>query len=477
MKKTLKYKTLFYGASKYATVFVTLLTTAILSRILEPSEFGVVSVITVFTAFFSILADLGLGTAIIQNKTLTDEEVNDIFNFSVYIALALGIIFAVLGVPVAWFYENVIYKKICLILGVSVFFNAVNIIPNALLMKRKQFAVVGKRLILTATITGGITIILALRGFSYYALVFQSVFQSIFIFIWNYLSTKVCFRLSFRMISVRKVRQFSFYQFSYNFINYFARNLDNLLIGKVMGNDNLGYYDKGYKLMMYPVQNLTYVINPIIHPILSDFQNNKKYIYTSYLKIVRVLSLLGVFITIFCFWGSEEIIVLFFGRQWTKSIMLFRMLSLSVWPQLVSTSAGSVYQSTGNTKLMFQSGIIHFTMTILMIILGVRTGNLTILAVFVSVSLYIRFFVDYYFLVSCNFKLSYKEFLKTFKYEVVIITVLTITLLIFDSIIKFDSLILNLCIKGVVLGTVYIFLLFITGQFKVFKVILISLNS
>lgn len=477
MKKTLKYKTLFYGISKYATVFVTLLTTAILSRILEPSEFGVVSVITVFTAFFSILADLGLGTAVIQNKTLTDEEVNDIFNFSVYIALVLGIVFAILGIPIAWFYENEVYKNICLILGVAVFFNAINIIPNALLMKRKQFALVGKRLILVATITGVITIVLALKGFSYYSLVFQSVFQSIFIFAWNYLSTKVHFRLFFKMASVRKVRQFSFYQFSYNFINYFARNLDNLLIGKVMGNESLGYYDKGYKLMMYPVQNLTYVINPIIHPILSDYQNDKKYIYISYLKIVRVLSLLGVFITAVCFWGSEEIILLFFGRQWSKSIMLFRMLSLSVWPQLVSTSAGSIYQSTGNTKLMFKSGIIHFTMTILMIILGIRTGNLVTLAIFVSASLYIRFFVDYYFLISRNFKFSYKEFLNTFKYEAVIITVLIIMSFILDPITKFKSLIINLCLKGMILGATYILLLFVTGQFKVLKIILKNINS
>ena len=54
MQKSLKHETVFYGISKYANVFVTLLTTSILSRILNPSEFGVVSVVTVFTAFFTI---------------------------------------------------------------------------------------------------------------------------------------------------------------------------------------------------------------------------------------------------------------------------------------------------------------------------------------------------------------------------------------------------------------------------------------
>ena len=122
MKKSLKYNTLFYGLSKYTTVFVTLLTTAVLSRILSPTEFGIVSVITVFTAFFSILADLGLGTAIIQNKTLSDNEIDDIFSFSVFVALFLGIAFGMLGMPISWFYENALYKKICLLLSISVFF-------------------------------------------------------------------------------------------------------------------------------------------------------------------------------------------------------------------------------------------------------------------------------------------------------------------------------------------------------------------
>lgn len=466
MKKTLRYETIFYGISKYATVCVTLLTTSILSRILTPSEYGIVSVITVFTAFFSILADLGLGTAVIQNKTLSDVEIDDIFSFSVWMALIFGVSFALLGFPIAWFYNNLIYKKICLFLSVSVIFNAVNIIPNAILMKNKKFVLVGKRLIIAALATGAIAIIMAMTGFSYYALIFQSVFQSIFIFFWNWINTKVRFRLKIKIQSIQKVRDFSFYQFAYNFINYFARNLDNLLVGKVMGSENLAYYDKGYRLMMYPVQNLTYVINPVVHPILSEYQKDKKFIYQSYLKIVRILSLIGVFITFLCFWGSKEIILIFFGNQWNAAIPIFRMLSLSVWPQLISTSAGSIYQSTGNTKLMFKSCIVHFSITILLIIIGVCTGDLKTVALLVTASLYMRFFVDYYFLIVKNFKYSMWDFLVTFRYETVIALGLLAAIIVADKYIIFENIIFSLMSKGLVLGIVYIVMIVITGQYR-----------
>lgn len=464
MYKSLKHETIFYGISKYTNVFVTLLTTSVLSRILNPSEFGVVSVVTVFTAFFSVLSDMGLGAAVIQNKTLSENEINDIFSFSIYMALGLGILFALLGAPISVFYGDPVYRKVCLLLSVSVLFNAANIIPNAVLMKHKLFRSVGKRLIFASVFSGIVAIVLALGGFGYYAIIAQSVFQAIFIFLWNVVKTSLKFHLRFHFESVKRVRQYSFYQFLYSIINYFARNLDNLLIGKVLGSESLAYYDKGYRLMMYPVQNLTYVINPIVHPVLSEYQNNKKYIYTSYMKIVRVLSLMGVFLSFFCFWASEEIVMIFFGSQWADSVPVFRLLSLSVWPQLVSTSAGSIYQSTGNTKLMFKSGAVHFTTTILLILLGVFSGSLNTVALFVAVSLYLRFFIDYYVLVVKDFGYKYITFLKEFRSDLIIMLAMILMIFAGNMLIDVDGILWSLILKALMLGVVFLAAAVLTGQ-------------
>lgn len=463
MQKSLKHETVFYGISKYANVFVTLLTTSILSRILTPSEFGVVSVVTVFTAFFAILSDMGLGTAVIQNKSLTEDETSDIFSFSVYAALVLGVVFLLLGMPVSWFYGDKVYLRICVLLSLSVFFNAVNIIPNAVLMKNKRFGLVGKRLIAVSVATGVIAIAMALAGFSFYAIVFQSIFQAFFIFLWNYWNTRLKFRFRFNGESIQKVRQYSSYQFSYSLINYFARNLDNLLIGKVLGSVSLAYYDKGYRLMMYPVQNLTYVINPILHPVLSDYQNNKAYIYDAYMKVVRILSLLGVFISFYCFWASEEIIMVFFGSQWADSVPVFRLLSLSVWPQLVSTSAGSIYQSTGNTKLMFKSGTIHFSTAIALIVVGVFSGDLIVVALLVAVSLYLRFFIDYYFLIVKGFGYSYRVFLREFRADILIMCAMLCAIAAGQNL-PLDGILWSLIVKALILGSVYFAVAALTGQ-------------
>ena len=406
---------------------------------------------------------MGLGTAVIQNKSLTDDDVTDIFSFSVYVALALGAVFLILGIPVAWFYGDPIYLRICALLSISVFFNAVNIIPNAVLMKSKRFAMVGKRLITVSVSTGLIAIAMALAGFSFYAIVFQSIFQALFVFLWNYWNTKLKFRFRFDWSGIRKVQRYSTYQFSYSLINYFARNLDNLLIGKVLGSVSLAYYDKGYRLMMYPVQNLTYVINPILHPILSDYQHDKRYIYNAYMKVVRILSLMGVFISLYCFWASEEIVLFFFGDQWHEAVPVFRLLSLSVWPQLVSTSAGSIYQSTGNTELMFRSGTVHFSTTIILIVLGVASRKLETVALLVAISLYLRFFIDYYVLIVKGFEYDYRCFLKSFCGDIVILCVLILTVVLGQNLMV-RGILHGLAMKAMILGGVFLTTAMLTGQ-------------
>lgn len=463
MKKALKQETIFYGVAKYANVFVTLLTSSVLARILSPAEFGVVSVVTVFTAFFAILSDMGLGTAVIQNKSLNCREIEDIFSFSVYIAAGLGILFALLGFFIVRFYDDTIYYDICMILSISVFFNAANVVPNAILMKEKRFKLVGKRLIVVSILTGVIAVSMALGGCSYYSIVFQSVIQGFLIFTWNYWNTKIKFHFFYHKESINLIKNYSSYQFFYSLINYFARNLDNLLIGKMLGSVSLAYYDKGYRLMMYPVQNLTYVINPILHPILSEYQNDKKYIYISYTKVVRILSLIGVFISFACFCCSQEIILLFFGNQWHASVPIFRILSLSVWPQMVSTSAGSIYQSSGNTKLMFKSGKVHFGLAIVLIVLGVLWGDLKLIAILVALSLYLRFFIDYYYLIVCNFKIKYSQFLLEFRVDVFIAVVLFATSCILNKV-RIESIIISLGIKVGILSVLYLLLLIGTKQ-------------
>ncbi|MGN0677104.1 MAG: lipopolysaccharide biosynthesis protein [Ruminococcus sp.] len=469
---SIKKATLINAVSKYGKVLMNLVFTAVLSRLLSPNDYGVVAIVTVFTSFFNILADMGLGSAVVQNKELTDDEVNDIFSYSCYQGIMLAVFFCMLSVPISFFYKNKVYLSICSILSVSVLFNTLNMIPNAVLMKNKKFMTVAVRNIIATLVTGGVTILLAFLGFKYYSLVFQSVTSSFVVFIWNLKGVHLKFRFRYNKASIDKVKNFSRYQFAYNIVNYFSRNVDNILIGKIMGDEKLAYYSKGYTLMLYPIQNLTFVISPVLHPILSDHQNDKNYIYNKYIKVTKLLSLLGVFISAFCFSASREIVLIMYGNQWENAVLCFKILSLSVFSQIVSSTAGSIFQSLGKTKLMFKAGIIQMTITVSMIIIGCFLGTIETVAICVTIGLIAKFFIEFGFLVIKGFEYSFARFLKEYIPDIAIFFVLIAESFILNTYIHINSLFLSAILKFVAIAVVYAVLLILLKQTKYLLVIL-----
>lgn len=457
--------------SKYTNVFFQIIFTSILARILTPEDFGIVAVTTVFTTFFLMFADMGVGAAVIQNKSLSNKDVDNIFSFTLYLAVILTVMFALFSIPLSYIYENKVYNSIGIILSFSLFFNTLDIVPNAVLLKRKRFMTIGMRTIIISILSGILTICLALSGFKYYAIAFNSVIIAFFTFLWNIISVPLCPRIKFDKTSIIKIKDFSIFQFSFNLVNYFSRNLDNLLIGKFIGSSALGYYDKGYKLMLYPISILTGVITPVLHPILSDYQDNKRYIFEQYLKVIKILSLIGAFVAAYCFFNAKEIIVIMFGERWINTIPSFKLLALSVWPQIITSSTGSIFQSLGYTRLLFKTGICNSIITVVAIIIGVSFQNINIVALCVTLAYILHFFIAYFILIRFAFENSYLEFLKNMLPDLIVFCI-TFTSLYLASFTKIDNLIFSALFKGLTGGLAYIFGLLITKQYKVLMLLI-----
>lgn len=466
MFRTLKMQTLIYAIAKYASVLVGIIVSAVLSRLLTPADYGIVAVVTVFTMFFSTLCNVGLSTAVVQRRDLNEDEVNDIYSFSVYLSIALMIVFAVCSFPVAAFYNDEIYVPVCMCLSVSVLFNSLNMIPEAVLMRNHRFNLVSVRTVVCAIVSGVIAIIMAFLGFKHYALVAQSIIAGALQYIWNRCNVKLKMKVKFNFEPLKSVSSYSLNQFFYNISNYFAQNLDNLLTGKLIGSEALAYYNKSYTLMRYPVNNIPHAITPILHPILSEHQKDPRYIYEQYIRMVKILSILGAFCTLVCFFAGDELIYIFFGNQWQESIRPFKLLSLCLWAQMVNALAGAIYQSIGRTKEMFHSGIVHISISILGILIGSVARDINVLSLCVSLSLNIKFFVESYFLVKKSFGYKLLEYYKCFFSEWIMTVVIAIIInLLFDFYLPgniISSFVYKLCITSVL----FLVGILITGDYK-----------
>lgn len=464
---SIKKAALLIAVSKYASVVFNILFTMILARLLTPEDYGIVAVTVVFTNFFTILADMGLSNGIIQDKGLTKQDNDGIFLFSVFLGLLLGLVFFCCSFGIASFYDNKAYIPIGTLLGISLFFSTANVVPNALILKHKDFKLIAQRNVAIPLISSLITVGLAWIGLSYYSLVFQSLLNSLFTFLLNYVTAykRYTLRLVFRndFNGIHRIFNYSLYQFLFNVINYFSRNLDNLLVGKFFGAIALGYYDKAYKLMVYPTGMLTHVITPALQPILSDYQNDKDFIYEKYIRILKFLSLIGVFIVAYSYIAASEIILILFGSQWIQAIPYFAWLSLSVWAQMILGTTGSIYSSAGDTKRLFITGCISTLITITAIICGVLSGNLKDLARNVSLAYMFQFWVVMFILIKFTLKQPFLKFLKNFLPDLTIGIVLFCIGNLF-YIISISNVFLLALIKLIIIGVVFLAMCKLLGQ-------------
>ncbi|ULC59750.1 lipopolysaccharide biosynthesis protein [Flaviramulus sp. BrNp1-15] len=445
--------------SKYSNVFFELGIGAVLARLLTPNEFGIVAVILVFTSFFNLLSDIGIGTAIIQNKKLEKKHVQSIFNYTILIGLITSIIFSFISYPIANFYNNDDYIKIGKYLSIAIFFFTLEIVPQAIIRKEKKFLKVEGTIVFANVITGIIAIYQAYHGYGYFSLINRAIFKSIMLFCINFYNSKLKISTSFNFQGMKMIMVYSSFQFAFNFINFFSRNLDNILIGKYLGAASLGFYDRAYRLMLYPVQNLTNVITPVLHPILSEYQNEPEVIYNSYKNILEILAFIGMPLSVFLYFSADEIIYLMYGSQWKESVPIFKILALTVWIQMTLSSTGAVFQALGKTNLLFYSGFISSVFMVTAILVGVLVfKDLEFIAYGLLIAFLLNFLQGFFFLFKMGFKKNALHFLKFFKIGFVSAVVL---FLFFYFLVKIDfTAIIMLIYKGFLL-----FLSLVIGAF------------
>lgn len=462
MEMSLKKATIYNLISKYGTMLVQLGLTMVLARLILPEAYGVISILLVLLNFLSLIADMGLGISIIQHPETTKEEQNALFSFSFFLGIGVSIVMIIASFPVSAIYRNESYKLYCPLISIAGFFNTLNIVPNAALMRDKRFDIMAMRSILSAVVPGIVAVILAFLEAGVYALIFQSICSSLFLFIWNY--TKNPFKLSkFEMRKILHLMgKYSLFQLLFNILNYFTRNLDNLLIGAKLGDTQLGYYNKAYTLNLYPNTLFTNVVTGVLHPYIRDYKNDYAMLEKKIMEILKILSLSGIFMMMVCYGCAKEIIIIMFGSQWEAAIPCFKMLSICIWAQMLSSVAGSVFLGIERTDQTLKCGIINLIIIIAAIVLGLSKQSIEMLSLYVGISYNIIFLITYYILIRKTMGLSFSSFIKKFLFDILfafsgmfLITILPD--LHFGIFIRF---ILKI---GVILA-VYLIYLFITKQ-------------
>lgn len=460
-----KKAALYNAIAKYGSMIVQLGVTMLLSRLILPEAFGVVAITTVLLGFLNLFADLGLGISIIQHPEMSKDDINRLFSFSLVVGLILAAITVVAALPLTAIYNEPLYKQLCLLLSIVSFIQSANVVPSSILMRDKRFKDIAVRTIISSLVSGVIAVILAWNEYGVYALIFQSIISYVVLFVWNYLDV----HLSLARFDTRTIAgilgSYSLFQVLFNFINFFTRNLDNLVIGKYFGPAPLAQYNKSYMLYLYPNNLFSAVLTGVLHPYIRDYKNDYVGMFNKYLQIEKLLSLIGVYTMITFFACSHEIIFILFGSNWQPAGLYLRCLSLCMWTQMMSATSGSIFLGLERTDQIFKCGIINLILLLSSIFCGIWLNSLLVLSLCVSLSYNIIFVVTNYILVKKTMNINLRKFFTPFVWDGLFVFSFVFLIFFLPDVSK--HVFVSLMIKLLICTMAYAMFLSFTKQWKI----------
>ncbi len=348
--------------------------TIVLARLLAPSDYGLVAMVTSITGFVFLFKDLGLAAAVIQRRDINQSQVNSVFWINVIVGLILAILIITLSPFIADFYDDDRLVGISLVYAFSAFTSSFSVLHSALMKRQMMFGKLAIINVVSVAISVSTAIFLAWLGLGYWALVILNITNPLvaLILLWA-----MCdWRPNYIKINseVKSYIKFGMGITGFSIINYFSRNLDNILIGRFLGANPLGLYSKAYHLLMLPITQIRDPLNAVGTPALSSLGHEPEKYRNYYYKFIFILSFFSMPLVMFLFLFSYEIVLVVLGEQWVEAAIVFQLLAITALIQPVAGTRGLVLISLGMTNKYFIWGIANAVFVIMGFLIGVKWG-------------------------------------------------------------------------------------------------------
>jgi len=353
---------------------VNIVTTIFLARLLLPADYGLVAMVTAFTGFILMFKDMGMAQAIIQKDGLSQRLVSMVFWFNLYVSTLLGGLIIAMGPLLVWFYDEPLLLGITFFYSFAALFGGLSTQHSALLSRQMRFKELSEITMLASFFSLVPALWLAYAGFGYWALVAINVLNAGITagLLWY----KCDWRPSLTKIdsSIKSFVGFGAGISGFNMVNYFSRNLDNILIGRFIGSDALGLYQKAYQILMLPITQIRDPLNSVGIPALSSLQNQPEKYRNYYREYLFLLSFFSMPIVVFLFFTSEHIILFLLGENWMAAAPIFQLLAITAFIQPVASTRGMVMISCGKSTRYFYWGLWNALFVVAAFTFGIQWG-------------------------------------------------------------------------------------------------------
>lgn len=334
-----------------------LIVTALLARILEPGDFGLVALAGIATHLLSTVTELGLTSALVQRREVGTRDLSTGFWLAMMSSslVAIGAWAAADAVGSIMRAPAIVPFLRVMVLTLPI--SALGQIPDVLLQRKLDFRALARIDWISGVLSGVVGVAAALAGAGVWALVLQFISAAVVSTALRLLRSPWTPSLVFDLTSARGMTTYGASLVAVGLVNYATVNVDNALVGARIGAVALGYYLLAYNLVMMPSTNVGGLVSRVMFPALSMLQADRGRFVQAYAAMLRVVAVATFPLVVGLGVTAPMAILTFYGPKWDLSATLLQILATVGLFQAINVS-GVAYSAIGRPHILLAWAIV-----------------------------------------------------------------------------------------------------------------------
>jgi len=331
----------------------------VLARLLAPEDFGVLAMLSLFLGVAGVFVDSGFGSALIQRQRNTREDISSVFYFNVATALIMGLMLGAAAPYIAEFYRMPILKPLTWVMAFNLFLGSFRSIQAVMLTKELDFRLQMKVTLAATIISGGVTVVLAWRGWGIWSLALQSVVFTAVSVVLLWVLSPWRPALCFSFASLRSLFRYGSFMALSGLLDTAYTRLNTLIIGRFYSARDLGLYSRADNIQQLPTGTISTLLGRVAFPVFSAAAAGEPGALRRAasktlcaIMLVNTPMMFGILAT------ARPLVQVVFGEKWLPCVPLLQVLCLGgvCWPLHVINL--SLVKSRGRSDLFFRLEII-----------------------------------------------------------------------------------------------------------------------
>lgn len=349
LKRASMHGSMLFGSAQVFRVLLQLCSQIVLARLLFPSDFGLVAMVSPVIAFVSIFS-VGFGEAVVQRSELDQERVSALFWLATAMSIVVTLILMAAAPLTAFFYGDDRLTLLMIVVASYFPISALGGAQGALLTRQMKFGVITGIEVTTATLATVVTVFTAWLGWSYWSLAAGNIAAAVAGAALNWQFSDWRPSRPRYVPALAEDLKFGGNITGFNLATFLTQSGDNIIIGAMNGERALGLYDRSYRLVVMPIGQIIAPIGRVALPLLSRLVSDPAEYGKVFTVIVQVILLLTVPGMLTCVVYGPEIVNVLLGPRWTEAGVLLSWISVGGLTSGIQSPALWLFVSQGRMR-------------------------------------------------------------------------------------------------------------------------------